>query len=155
MTTGEGGGGGDPRLPRAPGAWHRHLHRLRGWASGCARARARVRDAPAGSKQAQRARAGRSILGRDPESLLLPVTLPGAAAADAATAAAWRPSGCARDCARACVCVSSCLRCGSLTAPGATNPLPPESAGRRAPSWRADPPPAPPPPRPRPLPPGH
>lgn len=96
-TTAEGGAAaGTPssRARRAP-------HRLRGRASGCARAR--VRDAPAGNKQAPRAQTGGSILGRDSESLLLPVTLPGAAAGDAAAAAAWRPSGRARGCARVCV----------------------------------------------------
>lgn len=54
-------------------------------------------------------------------------------------AAAWRHSGCTCGCARVrtavclcvcmCVCVNSCLLCGSLTAPGATNPFPPESVG--------------------------
>lgn len=94
-------GGAAARTPssrafRAPG------HRT-GSGAGRLGARARVRDAPAGNKQAPRAQAGGSILGRDSESLLLPVTLPGAAAGDAAAAAAWRSSGCARGGARVCV----------------------------------------------------
>lgn len=97
------------RAHRAPR--NRHLH---GVPAGHPGARARVRDAPAESKQALQARAGGSILGRDPKCLFLPVTLPGAAAGDAVTAAAWRPSVYARVCARACVrmrvsvCVRSC-----------------------------------------------
>lgn len=62
LTTGGGGGGGDPRLPRAPAAWHRHLHRLRGRASGCARARPeltrREQTSPAGPGGREHPRVG-------------------------------------------------------------------------------------------------
>ena len=87
--------------PRGPPALARAGHRT-GSGAGHLGARARVRDAPAGNKQAPRAQTGGSILGRDSESLLLPVTLPGAAAGDAAAAVAWRPGGRARVCARVC-----------------------------------------------------
>lgn len=100
-------------------------------------ARARVRDAPAGNKQAPQAQARREHprAGLEPSA---PVTLPGAAAGDAA-AAAWRSSGCARG-VRACVCELPCA-VRLIAAPRVTSPSTPDRAGRRPPP-RAAPAPA-------------
>lgn len=121
------------RAPSTP-----HLHRLLGRASGCARARPgrtrREQTSPAGPGGREHPRAGPEM--PSPTCHFARSCCRGCGNGRRLETQCVR----ARECAR--VSVRSCLRCSSLTAPGATNPLPHKEPA-------AEPPPGAPSPAPR------
>ena len=118
-------------------------HRLRGRASGCARARPgrtrREQTSPAGPGGREHPRAG---LGKPSPTCHFARSCCRRCGRGRRLETQWVR---ARVCAR--VCVSSCVRCGSLAAPRVTSPSTPDRAGRRARPSPAPPPPLPLPPR--------
>lgn len=141
--TGRGGVSGDPGPPRAPDARRPAPAQTPGQGI---RVRARARPGRIRRDQSSPAGPGGRILRRDPKRLLLPVTLPGAAAGDAAAAAAaWSPRVCARVGAR--VCLGELGGAAHLLLPAPPTP-PPERAAAEPPPGSPGPalPPAPAPP---------
>lgn len=134
MITGEGVARG-PLPPARAAPSTPHLHRLPGRASGCARTRPgrtrREQTNPAGRGGREHPRAGPEM--PSPTCHFARSCCRGCGHGRRLETQCVRACARARVCVCMCVCgvcVRSCLRCGSLTAPRATSPLPPTPESR-------------------------